>query len=184
MQLDWKAKRDAGVLLATVLILSSAIAVGEGTPPAINTEFAFTAKVEVGDPLTVDRTPDGVRRYIPIIGGSVMGPHLKGTVLAAGGDSQMIRSDGVLVIEARYMIKTDDNVLISVVNRGLRRASPAVMARLLKGEHVAREEYYFRTVAQFEAPLNSRYADMNNSLYIATADREPNAAIVHFYRVL
>jgi hypothetical protein len=96
----------------------------------------------------------------------------------------MIRSDGVFVVEARYMIQTDDNVLVSVVNRGLRRAPPAVMARLLKGEHVAREEYYFRTVAQFEAPLDSRYADLNNSLFVGTAEREPTAAIIHFYRIL
>ena len=58
------------------------------------------------------------------------------------------------------------------------------MARLMKGEHVARDEYYFRTVVQFEAPLNSRYAEMNGSLYLGTAEREPNAAIVHFYRLL
>jgi len=153
-------------------------------PPAISTEYAFTAKVQVGEPLIVDHTPDGVRRYIPITGGSVSGPHFKGAVLAVGGDSQMIRSDGVFVVEARYMIQTDDNVLVSVVNRGLRRAPPAVMARLLKGEHVAREEYYFRTVAQFEAPLDSRYADLNNSLFVGTAEREPTAAIIHFYRIL
>jgi hypothetical protein len=74
--------------------------------------------------------------------------------------------------------------LISVVNRGLRRAPPAVMARLMKGEYVAREEYYFRIVAQFESPLDSRYADLNSSLFVGTAEREPAAAIVHFYRVL
>lgn len=153
-------------------------------PPVIATEYAFTASVDVGEPLTIDRTPDGIRRYIPITGGSVSGPHLKGKVLAVGGDSQMIRSDGVFVVEARYIIETVENVLISVINRGLRRASPAIMAKLIKGEHVAREEYYFRTVAQFEAPLDSPHADLNNSLFLGTAEREPAAAIVHFYRVL
>jgi hypothetical protein len=153
-------------------------------PPPLVTEFAFTATVQVGEPLTVDRTPDGVRRYIPIVGGTVSGPLLNGIVLAVGGDSQMIRSDGLVIVEARYMISTDDGILISVTNRGFRHGPPAVMARLMRGEHVAREEYYFRTVAQFEAPIGSRYASLNEYLFIGTAEREPHAAIVHFYRLM
>jgi hypothetical protein len=171
-------------LVGTLLGFFFGTAVPADAPPGISTEFAFTATVQVGAPLTVDRAPDGVRRFIPITGGVVVGPHLNGTVLAVGGDSQIIRSDGTLVVEARYMIRTDDNILISVVNRGLRRASPEVMARLMKGERVGREEYYFRTVAQFEAPVSSRYANLNSSVFVATAEREPAAAVVHFYRVL
>jgi Protein of unknown function (DUF3237) len=131
----------------------------------------------------VDQTPDGVRRYIPIVGGTVAGPELNGKVLAAGGDSQIIRSDGVIALEARYIIQTDDNVLISVTNRGFRHASPDVMARLLRGEHVDRDQYYFRTVAQFEAPVGSHYGELNRYLFVGTAEREAQAAIVHFYRV-
>jgi Protein of unknown function (DUF3237) len=153
------------------------------TIPALNTEYAFTANVLVGNPLVIDHAPGGVRRYIPIIGGTVAGPTINGKVLAAGGDSQIIRSDGVIVLEARYIIRTDDNVMISVTNRGFRHASPAVMARLLRGEHVARDEYYFRTVVQFEAPVGSLYEELNKYLFVGTAEREANAAIVHFYRV-
>jgi hypothetical protein len=155
----------------------------EPTIAPLNTEFAFTANVFVGTPLVVDHTPDGVRRYIPITGGTVAGPVLNGKVLPAGGDSQIIRSDGVIVLEARYMIQTDDNAMISVTNRGFRHAPPGVMARLLRGEHVGRDEYYFRTVAQFEAPVGSRYEELNKYLFVGTAEREANAAIVHFYRV-
>jgi hypothetical protein len=155
----------------------------EPTIAPLTTEFAFTANVLVGTPLVVDHTPDGVRRYIPITGGTVAGPAINGKVLPAGGDSQIIRSDGVIVLEARYLIQTDDRVMISVTNRGYRHAPPAVMARLLRGEHVGRDEYYFRTVAQFEAPVGSRYEELNKYLFVGTAEREANAAIVHFYRI-
>jgi hypothetical protein len=151
--------------------------------PLLTTEFAFTANVLVGSPLVVDRAPDGVRRYIPILGGTVAGPGLNGKVLPAGGDSQIIRSDGVIVLEAHYIIQTEDNTSVAVTNRGFRHASPAVMAQLLRGEHVGRDEYYFRTVAQFEAPVGSRYEELNKYLFIGTAEREAGAAIVHFYRV-
>jgi hypothetical protein len=154
------------------------------TVAPLKTEFAFTATVLVGTPLVVDHTPDGARRYIPIIGGTVAGPALNGKVVPAGGDSQIIRSDGVIVLEARYMIQTDDNVMISVTNRGFRHAAPAVMAQLLRSEHVGRDEYYFRTVAQFEAPVGSRHEELNKFIFIGTAEREAGAAIVHFYRVI
>lgn len=155
----------------------------ENSIPALNSEYAFTANVLVGTPLVVEHTPDGVRRYIPITGGTVAGPGINGKVLPAGGDSQIMRSDGVIVLEAHYMIQTEDNVMISVTNRGFRHAPPAVMARLLRGEHVGRDEYYFRTVAQFEAPVGSRHEELNKFLYIGTAERGANAVIVHFYRV-
>jgi len=154
------------------------------TVAPLKSQFAFTANVLVGTPLVVDRAPDGVRRYIPIIGGTVAGPALNGKVLPVGGDSQIIRSDGVIVLEARYIIETDDNVMISVTNRGFRHAPPAIMTRLLRGEHVGREQYYFRTVAQFEAPVGSGHEELNKYLFIGTAEREANAAIVHFYRVM
>jgi len=87
------------------------------------------------------------------------------------------------VIEARYMMKTDDNVLIGVVNRGMRHAPKEVMARLLKGEPVPRDQYYFRTVSEIQAPLGSRYESFNKYLFVAVAEREPNGAVLNFYRV-
>ena len=66
---------------------------------------------------------------VPITGGTFEGPRLKGKVLP-GADWQIVRPDGVLELEARYALETDDGALISMVNRCLRRASPEVMARL------------------------------------------------------
>jgi hypothetical protein len=152
--------------------------------PVLCAEHAFTASVAVGKAIVVGKGPDGLRRYIPIIGGSVRGALLTGTVIAGGGDSQIVRSDGSIVLEARYLIETHDNVMISVVNRGLRNASPEIMERLARGEHVLPAQYYFRTVAQFEAPFESQYDFFNLFLLVATAEREAEAVIVHFYRVL
>jgi uncharacterized protein DUF3237 len=180
--MDGKLARFRGYCLRKGEFMNGTVSRVSTVAP-LKTEFAFTANVLVGTPLVVDHTPDGVRRYIPIIGGTVAGPALNGRVVRAGGDSQIIRSDGVIVLEARYIIQTDDNVMISVTNRGFRHASPAVMARLLRGEPVGKDEYYFRTVAQFEAPVGSQYEELNKYLFVGTAEREAHAAIVHFYRV-
>jgi hypothetical protein len=152
--------------------------------PSLRTEYAFTARVALSPTIVIGQGPDGLRRYVPIIGGTVDGPMLQGEVLAAGGDSQVVRGDAVLAVEARYMIRTTDGVNIAVVNRGLRLGPPEVIARLAEGRHVSPTEYYFRTAAQFEAPLGSNYAWLNAAVFVGSAEREADAAIVHFHRVL
>jgi hypothetical protein len=75
-------------------------------------------------------------------------------------------------------------VLISVNNRGIRQAPPDVMAKLNQGELVPATSYYFRTAATFEAPVGSPHEWVNRTLFVATAEREPSTAIIHFFRVL
>jgi hypothetical protein len=58
------------------------------------------------------------------------------------------------------------------------------MAKLTRGEAVPASSYYFRTSATFEAPLGSPHEWVNRTLFVATAEREPNAAIIHFFRLL
>jgi len=152
--------------------------------PPLHTEFAFTARVALAPLIVIGQGPEGLRRYVPILGGTVEGPLLQGTVLAAGGDSQVLRADHVLSVEARYIIRTADGVNVSVVNRGIRHGPPDVIARLTAGGRVSPDEYHFRTAALFEAPLGSTAEWLNKSIFIGRAEREPDAAIVHFFRVL
>jgi Protein of unknown function (DUF3237) len=168
------------VLLASVQLM--AVSRAAEPVPLLKTEFAFVTHVTTGPAVVAEPTPQGATRYVPILGGTVAGPGLKATILA-GADLQVIRADGVIDIEAHYMMKTDDDVIISVVNRGLRHGPPAVMARLLKGEIVPRDQYYFRTVSQLQAPLGSRYEHLNKALFIATAEREAGGAALYFYRL-
>lgn len=146
-------------------------------------EFAFEACVAVAQPLIVGESSHGLRRVVPIIGGTFAGPNFNGRVLAGGGDWQFVRPDGVLEVHAKYTLETDDGILIAVDNRGIRHATPAVMERLTRGEAVDPKDYYFRTAARFEAPLNSKYNWLNRKLFIAVAERQPTAAIVRFFTI-
>jgi hypothetical protein len=156
----------------------------QGAEVMIRTELAFEAHVLLSDMIVVGPSAHGFRRVVPITGGTFEGPRVRGRVLPSGQDHQFIRPDGVLELEARYVLETDDGVPIVVVNRGLRRASAEVIERLTRGEIVPASEYYFRTCAQFEAPLVSPYAWLNAALFIGQAERLPNAALVRFYEVL
>jgi len=152
--------------------------------PELKLEYAFTVRATLSAPVVIGQGPEGLRRFVPITGGTFTGPLLSGKVVPGSGDWQVVRADGTLLAEARYTLETPDGVLISLTNRGIRHAEPDIMAKLTRGEPVPASSYYFRTFAIFEAPIESAHAWVNRTLFAATAEREPNAAIIHFYRVL
>jgi hypothetical protein len=176
--------RSALVAGAIATVLCASVARAQGTtPPSAATEFAFEARVTVHAPLVVGPSSHGLRRVVPITGGTFDGPNIRGRVVPGGADWQFVRPDGALSVEARYTLETTDSVLIMVTNRGIRRGPPEVVARLGRGEAVDPSQYYFRTTAEFEAPVGGRYAWLNESVFIGVAERQRDAAIIRFYRV-
>ena len=170
----------SGMLVAALSV--GGIARG-AEPPPLRTEFAFEARVKVDRPTVIGQSSHGLRRIVPILGGTVSGPALQGKVVAGGADWQTVRADGAWDLQARYTIQTDDGVLIMVENRGVRYGKAEVMEKLARGEKVDPEQIYCRTVATFEAPRDSRYEWLNHTLVIGHVDRTPDAAIVRFYKV-
>lgn len=150
-------------------------------PPAL--EYCFEARVDIDAPMVIEAGPQKLRRIIPIKGGTVKGPRLQGRVLPGGADWQYVRHDDVISLEAKYTLQSHDGVLIMVTNAGLRHGPPEVIARLTRGEPVAPSEYYFRTVPTFEAPAASPYSWLNQAIFVCTAQREANQAVVQFFRV-
>src|SRR5262245_46727667 len=112
-------------------------------------QFLLKASVTLGPAREAGPGPSGYRRVIPITGGSFEGPMLRGSVLP-GEDRQMLRSDGVLEVVARYALQTDDGTVLLVTNRGFWHGPPDVGARLAQGEAVDPSLYYFRTCARIE----------------------------------
>jgi hypothetical protein len=151
-------------------------------PPKL--EFAFEVRAEVGDPLVVGELPNGTRRIIDILGGTVEGPGISGKVLPGGADWQMIRrEDGFTDIDARYTLETDSGSLIYVTNIGIRHAPPEVMARLNAGEAVDQSEIYFRAIPKFETG-DPDLEWLMRSIFVSTGERYPNGVVIRFWRVL
>jgi len=175
-------KFRTGVIGVVILAAIHPVAAAD-QPPPLRTEFAFEARVRVDRPIVIGESSHGLRRIVPILGGPVQGPALRGNVIAGGADWQYVRPDGAWELEARYTVQTEDGVLIMVENRGVRYGKPEVMDRLAKGEKVDADLIYCRTVASFEAPRGSKYEWMNHTLFVGSVERLPDAAIVRFYRV-
>jgi hypothetical protein len=145
-------------------------------------ELLFQASVSLQGPVVVGQTPTGVQRVVPIAGGTFEGSQIRGTVCPGGADWQFTRSDGVVVLDARYLLRTDDGVLIEVRNRGLRHGPEEVLRRIAAGDDVDPGLYYFRAAPVFSAPTG-KYDWLNRSLFVCTGNRRANAVEIAVYRI-
>jgi Protein of unknown function (DUF3237) len=145
-------------------------------------EPEFEARVQVGPPVSVGEVPQGMRRVVPILGGSFAGRRFSGEILPGGADWQLSRRDGVTELEALYLLRSHDGVVVEIRNRGLRHGPPDVMARLAAGESVSPEDYYFRTATVFCAPTGA-YDWLNRSVFVSEGARHPDRVVVKFYRL-
>lgn len=121
-------------------------------------EFVVELKVKCEGAYQVGQTSHGNRFVIPIVGGTFEGPKMKGTILPGGADYQLQdNAHGRTELEAIYSIKTDDGVNIHIRNRGL----------ICTGKDAnGNPQFYFRTAPQFEAPMDSKYAWLNNAIFV------------------
>jgi hypothetical protein len=120
------------------------------------TEFMWEAKVKIANMITVGESKRGVRRVIPITGGTFSGPQIKGEILSGGEDWQLVRTDGDTELNARYLLKTDDGFVIQVINNALIHSD------------TKKNSFYCKSVLDLEAPKNSPYDYLNHAIFIGT----------------
>jgi len=140
------------------------------------------AEIALGPPQELGDTPAGRRRIIPIIGGSFRGERLNGRVLAGGADWQIVRTDGVAELEARYTLETNDGARIYVQNFGYRHGPADVLRRLADGKPVEPSLYYMRTTPRFETAAE-RYGWLNRTICVATGARRAESVELDVFEV-
>ena len=143
--------------------------------------------IQVGTPLAIGETHEGLRRVVPILGGTIRGEPrggqtLAGTILPGGADFQLIRSDGYTTLEARYVARLADGALIYIVNAGIRFGAPDVMARITRGEPVDPAEVYFRTTPRFETAAPA-WQWLTRPLFLASGARYPDRVELSLFQV-
>src|SRR5947207_787925 len=149
----------------------------------MNSRPLMELHVTVAGPQRIGAVPHGTRVTAPIASGRFEGPRLRGKVLPGGGDWTLLRSDGVLELDLRITLETDDGALIYMTSFGLRHGPAEVLAALARGESVDPSTYYFRTTPRFEASA-PRYAFLNRLIAIASGDRQPGGPIYTIEEVL
>jgi len=144
----------------------------------------FTISMTLDPVLEVGNTPAGNRRVFTVTGGHFEGDRLKGIVLPQGGsDLLIVRADGSSQQDARLVLKTDDGGLIVMTYRGVRHAAPEVSAKLARGEQVASDEYYLRTVPFFETSAR-KYEWLNRIVAVTVGERQPDGVSYEVFEIL
>src|SRR5437762_12927397 len=143
----------------------------------------MTLRVVVSPPQRLGAVAHGARVIAPIAGGTFEGPRLSGKVLPGGGDWTLLRSDGVLELDLRVTLETDDGALIYMTSFGLRHGPPETLAALASGESIDPSKYYFRTTPRFETSAPP-YAFLNRLIAISSGDRRPGGPIYTIDEVL
>lgn len=145
------------ILIAFVINTLTGVAQTQA-PKGPETEYVMTLKVKLGQAYGVGKTSKGTRFIIPITGGTFEGPNIKGEILEGGADYQLQNQEaGRTELEAIYCIRTDDGVNIHIRNCGI----------IYNGKDAqGKTQFYFKCAPKFEAPMDSKYAWLNNSLFL------------------
>ena len=151
-------------------------------PTTPTLELLARVRADVETPQVLGKTLLGERRVVPIAGGEITGPLLRGQILPGGADWQVVCADGTALLEARYTVRTDDDALVYVRNLGLRHGPPDLLERIQQGEAVDPAEYYFRSTPRFEAG-DTRYAWLNRIVAVGSGARLANEVHLDIYAV-
>ena len=151
--------------------------------PVLETRFVFTITVEIGDVTTAGETGHGVRRIIPITGGTVKGEGINGKVCAFGADFQVIRPNELIELEAKYAFETDDGAVVYIENKGIRFGPVELLQKLKRGEPVDPRLIYFRTAPKFETG-SEKYRWLMENLFIGSAARHADRVVIDVHQVL
>ena len=149
----------------------------------MNSRPLMTVRIAAATPQRLGTVAHGTRSFVPVTGGDFEGPQLRGKVLPGGGDWLLLRSDGVLELDLRITLETDDHALIYMTFQGMRHGPPDAIAALGRGEAVNPSSYYFRTFSRFETSTD-RYAFLNRMITVGMGEARPDGAVHRIDEIL
>ncbi|MGA7119205.1 MAG: DUF3237 domain-containing protein [Polyangiaceae bacterium] len=123
----------------------------------------MTLQLSTAPTQNVGAGPQGTRVTFPITGGSFQGERLRGKVLPGGDDWTVQRIDGVVELDLRITLETDDAALVYMTFEGIR-------------DDAAPGGPYFRTLPRFEA-ADPKYSFLNRLLAVGTAEIRPDGPV-------
>ena len=143
--------------------------------------LTLTLTVDFAGMTSIGQTPAGLRRIAPVTGGTFSGERLNGVALP-GADWVINRPDGVMVIDVRLTLKTDDGAMIYLTYQGRLLAQAEAMARFAKGALLDPSEYSLAISAKFECG-DERYTWLNNVIAVGTGQQTATGPVYSIFEV-
>ena len=151
--------------------------------PQLATKYVFSLAIKVGAPIIAGDIGWGTRRIIPVLGGEVHGPDMRGTILPSGADFQIIRPNGFTELEAKYAFQMDDGAIVYIENIGIRFGPREALDRIARGESVDPSLIYFRSVPKFETG-SEKYRWLMEHLFVGSGARHPDRVELDVHQVM
>ena len=151
-------------------------------PPPFSSHWVCRLRADLGTMPEIGTLAAGRRRVVPIAGGIVEGPLLRGEILPGGADWQLVAADGSAAIEARYTLRAHDGALAPrpLPRRAQRRPGGAGAPGSRRG---GRRGRVLLPQAGHARDLGGRPAWVNGRLFVAVAAREPANVIIELYEI-
>lgn len=125
---------------------------------SLKTEYLMTYVALLDPPYPIDNTMLVVNVQP---GGWAKGPKISGTFIAPGADWLRVMPSGILRLDVRATLKTDDGALIFISYNGVIQHSAESAERLGKGELLTTKDIpYFITAPTFQTS-SEKYAWLN-----------------------
>jgi hypothetical protein len=145
----------------------------------LKSELLYEAHFDLAAPQVIE-TPSGVRQIILVTGGWMKSPKFSvKEALPGSGDWLRVRNDGMLELDVRAAIRLDDDALAYLTYGGVAAFSQAVFGRIVNGEEVPADEYYFRVTPRFETG-SQKYGWLNNVISVAKGKVGPGLQWVKY----
>lgn len=128
-------------------------------------EHLYDMHADLDAPQGIPGGPMGERQIFIVKGGMLEGPRIKGTVLPGGGDWATRRPDGVIQLDVRATLKTDDGAMIYAQYSGLIDGPMETIVAAAAGQDPPLSEYYFYTNPMFQVGAQ-KYEWLNHSIAI------------------
>src|SRR3979411_1798043 len=142
-----------------------------------------TVKIAAAPPQKLGTVPHGIRSIVPVTGGDFEGPRLRGKGRAGGVDWLLLRPDGVLELDLRITLETDDHALIYMTFQGLRHGPADAFNAFGRGGVADPTRYYFRTVPSFKTSAG-QYACLNRIVTVGVGETRPDGALHRIDEIL
>ena len=129
----------------------------------MRTRPLMTLRLATAPTQNIGAGPHGTRVTFPITGGSFDGDRLRGRVLPGGADWTVKRPDGVIELDLRITLQTDDGALIHMTFEGIRDdgapGGPSI-----------------RTLPRFET-AEAKYSFLNRLLAVGAGEIRPDGPV-------
>lgn len=143
--------------------------------------FNLALDVDFSGMTNIGKVPAGRRRIAPVSGGAFNGERLRGVVMP-GADWVINRPDGVMLIDVRLVLQTDDGVSVYLTYQGHFLAAPEAMERFGRGALLEPGDYSLVMTARLECG-DPRYAWLNDVICVGTGTQTASGPVYDLFEI-